>query len=101
MGHVGQFFLDMGFVVEAECSYDLFCWHFFHCADPLDYIGGTFDVTFGAAAGDTQCINIILVSDSERESLEDFFVDVDLNDMGPVRAGNPSRTIVGIEGIYV
>lgn len=70
-----------------------------YCADPLDYIGGTVDVTFGTNAGDRQCINIMLVSDNERESREDFFVDVDLDDMGRIRAGNPPRTVVGIEGI--
>jgi hypothetical protein len=72
----------------------LFCY-----ADPSDYLGGTFDVTFGTAAGNTQCINIILISDNEREDVENFFVDVDLNDMGAIRAGNPSRTTVGIEGM--
>ena len=69
------------------------------CADPEDYLGGTFSVTFGTNAGDTQCIPITLVSDNEREEREDFFVDVDLDDMGAIRAGNPSRTTVGIEGM--
>lgn len=67
----------------------------------LDYTGGTFGVTFGTAAGDSQCINIILVSDNEREDVENFFVDVDLNNMGAIRAGNPSRTTVGIEGMQM
>ena len=62
-------------------------------------MGGVFGVTFGIDAGDTQCIQINLVSDNEREEREQFFVDVDLDDMGPIRAGNPSRTTVGIEGM--
>ncbi len=73
--------------------------HYFCCADPSDYLGGTFDVSFGTAAGDTQCINIILISDNDREDVENFFVDVDLDNMGAIRAGNPSRTTVGIEGM--
>ena len=67
--------------------------------DPMDYTGGNFSVSFETAAGDTQCIDITLISDNEREPLENFFVDVDLNDMGAIRAGNPSRTRVGIEGM--
>ena len=69
------------------------------CIDPSDYNGGAFGVTFEMAASDTQCINIILVSDNEREESEDFFVHIDLDDMGPIRAGNPSRTTVRIEGM--
>lgn len=71
----------------------------FFYADPSDYIGGVFGVTFGTDAGDSQCISIDLVSDNEREEREQFFVDVDLDDMGAIRAGNPSRTTVGIEGM--
>ena len=87
--------LGLGLVVEAErsCSVASFS------ADPADYLGGTFSVTFGTDAGDTQCIGITLVSDNDREEREDFFVDVDLDDMGAIRAGNPSRTTVGIEGM--
>lgn len=70
-------------------------------SDPSDYIGGTFGVTFGTAAGDTQCISIVLVSDNDREMREDFYVDIDLDDMGFIRAGNPSRATVGIEGMTI
>ena len=70
------------------------------CTDPQDYTGGTFGVNFGTGANDRQCIQITLVNDAVREEREDFFVDVVLDDTGRVRAGDPSRTIVAIEGIY-
>ena len=54
---------------------------------------------FGNDTSNTQCIGITLVGDNEREEREDFFADVDLDNMGAIRAGNPSRTTIGIEGM--
>ena len=67
-------------------------------ADVSDYIGGTFTVTFETDANDVKCFMITLISDNDREERENFFVDLVLDDMGPIRPGDPSRTIVNIEG---
>lgn len=58
-------------------------------------------MTFETGSNDVKCIQITLISDNVRENQEDFFVDVVLNDMGRVRAGNPSRTVVVIEGMRI
>ena len=65
----------------------------------LDYVGGSFTVKFGTGANDVKCFMITLVSDNEREECENFFVDLVLDDMRPIRPGDPSsRAIVNIEG---
>ena len=69
--------------------------------DGSDYVGGPFTVNFGTNADEVQCRQITLISDNEREEREDFFVDVSLPDIGVIRRGDPSRTVVAIEGTSV
>ena len=69
--------------------------------DGSDYVGGPFSVTLGTNANEVQCRQITLISDNEREEQEDFFVNVSLPDMGGIRRGDPSRTVVAIEGTKV
>ena len=73
-----------------------FTWYTF--LGESDYVGGPVSVTFGTSANDNQCREITLIIDNERENREDFFVDLNLTDMGGIRRGVPSRTVVAIEG---
>ena len=70
-------------------------------ADGSDYIGGTFTVNFGTSANEVKCREITVFSDNERENHEDFFVDLNFTDMEGIRLGEPSRTMVIIEGTKV
>ena len=74
-----------------------------HClfADGSDYVGGLVSVTFGTSADQQQCREIPLIVDNEREDREDFFVDLNIGDTGTIRRGDPSRTVVAIEGTKV
>ena len=69
--------------------------------DGSDYVGGPFTVNFGTSTNEVQCRQITLLSDNEREEHEDFFVDLNIADTGGIRRGDPSRTLVTIEGTKV
>ena len=70
------------------------------CLGPDDYTGGPQSVTFRTVAGDRQCINIVIIPDSEREPIECFNVNIQIPAAiaGSVVPGTPSTAEVCIEG---
>ena len=65
--------------------------------DPDDYIGGSFDVLLGNAAGAISCQDISIVLGDTVQEQEDFSVVLNVTLEGAV-AGEPNRATVTIRG---
>ena len=64
---------------------------------PDDYIGGSFGVLLGSAAGAVSCQDISIVLGDAVQELENFFVVLNVGLEGAV-AGEPNRATVTIGG---
>lgn len=68
----------------------------------LDYVGGVFSVSFSFDTDPTQCFNVTILNDDERETEKSFVVDFDLSSFPDSRImlGASTNVTVVIIGRY-
>ena len=69
----------------------------------VDYIGGSYSVTFGPEANDKQCFTIDIISDGVEEDSESFTINLNLpsSDNPLLQPGSPSMATVTISGTVI